>query len=255
MRVTSTSHSLYRSNNDHSRSDNDTATGGSENGISGHHVQPITVIGLHDFADPTPSGQNPSSCLYRDQELNYQYDETIESNKVKHIRPNILPRPSSIGRRLSYINDEPLVSTPRKSVSVSWSDLPHKAQLTVLTMARLSEPLTQTSLTAYMYYQLKSFDQSLPASTIASQAGILQGGFTAAQFATAILWGRVADADWGGRKKVLLIGLFGTCISCVGFGFSRSFLQAAFFRVLGGMLNGNVGVMRTMISEIIKEKK
>ena len=27
------------------------------------------------------------------------------------------------------------------------------------------------------------------------------------------------------------------------------------FRAMGGALNGNVGVMRTMISEIIKEKK
>lgn len=84
---------------------------------------------------------------------------------------------------------------------------------------------------------------------------MLQGAFTAAQFATALLWGRTADADWGGRKMVIVIGLFGTCISCVGFGFSQSFLQAALFRILGGALNGNVGVMRTMISEIIKEKK
>lgn len=84
---------------------------------------------------------------------------------------------------------------------------------------------------------------------------MLQGAFTAAQFATAILWGRTADADWCGRKNVIVIGLFGTCISCVGFGFARSFIQAALFRILGGALNGNVGVMRTMISEIIKEKK
>jgi len=44
-------------------------------------------------------------------------------------------------------------------------------------------------------------------------------------------------------------------ISCLGFGFSTSFLQAIICRTLGGALNGNVGVMRTMISEIIKEKK
>ena len=138
---------------------------------------------------------------------------------------------------------------------VLWSDLPHKGQLTILTLARLLEPLTQTSLQAYMYYQLKSFNPSLPASTIASQAGMLQGSFTAAQFLTAIFWGRAADADWGGRKKVLLIGLLGTCISVVGFGFSRSFAQAAIFRTLGGALNGNMAVLKTMISEIVKEKK
>ena len=149
----------------------------------------------------------------------------------------------------------PTPSVSPKAVSVGWSDLPKKKQLAILTLARLSEPLTQTSLQAYMFYQLRSFDQSLPDSTISFQAGILQGSFTAAQFLTAMLWGRVADSEKCGRKWVLLIGLSGTCMSCVGFGFSRSFIQAAIFRTLGGALNGNVGVMRTMISEIIKEKK
>ncbi len=174
-------------------------------------------------------------------------------------RSNILPRLSTFGRRSSFIEDGEALPAeerlPRKQKPVAWKDLPHKGQLAILTIARLSEPLTQTSLQAYMFYQLKSFDPSLADSAIAAQAGILQGSFTAAQFVTAILWGRVADSDWGGRKMVLLIGLLGTCLSCVGFGFSTSFLQAAFFRTLGGALNGNVGVMRTMIAEIVQEKK
>ena len=84
---------------------------------------------------------------------------------------------------------------------------------------------------------------------------MLQASFTAAQFVTAIMWGRMADAEWGGRKRVLLVGLAGTGVSCVGFGFSRTFGQAIVWRTMGGALNGNVGVMRTMISEIIKEKR
>lgn len=172
---------------------------------------------------------------------------------------NMFPRLSTIGRRSSFIEDGEALPAehprPKKQKPVAWKDLPHKGQLVILTMARLSEPLTQTSLQAYMFYQLKSFDPSLTDSAIAAQAGLLQGSFTAAQFVTAVLWGRVADSDWGGRKMVLLIGLLGTCLSCVGFGFSRSFLQAAIFRTLGGALNGNVGVMRTMIAEIVLEKK
>jgi hypothetical protein len=138
---------------------------------------------------------------------------------------------------------------------VTWSSLPKKGQLAILTFARLSEPLTQTSLQAYMFYQLKSFDPSLPDSKISEQAGILQGCFTAAQFITAVWWGRLADADWMGRKRVLLIGLMGTCLSCIGFGFSRSFATAMVFRTLGGVLNSNIGVMRTLIAEIIAEKR
>lgn len=152
-------------------------------------------------------------------------------------------------------DDPPNIAEDDEEKPVTWSSLPKKGQLAILTLARLSEPLTQTSLQAYMFYQLKSFDPSLPDSTISTQAGILQGSFTAAQFLTAVWWGRLADTEWMGRKRVLLIGLSGTCISCLGFGFSRSFITAAVFRTLGGVLNSNVGVMRTLIAEIIVEKK
>ena len=97
-----------------------------------------------------------------------------------------------------------------------------------------------------MFYQLKWFDPSLSDAAIASQAGILHASFMAAQFLTAMAWGRVADSHRAGRKTVLLIGLLGTSASCLGFGFSTKFWQALVFRTLGGSLNGNIGVMRTM---------
>lgn len=151
---------------------------------------------------------------------------------------------------LSLQNDgQPLgpnATDPAKDEPVTWMSLPRKDQLIILTLARLSEPLTATSLQAYMFYQLKSFDSTLSDSTIAAQAGILQGIFPAIQCLTAILWGRVADAEWGGRKMVLMIGLLGTGISCFGFGFSKTFVQVAIWRSVGGALNGNVGVMRTV---------
>ncbi|KAI1536852.1 UhpC Sugar phosphate permease [Pyrenophora tritici-repentis] len=138
---------------------------------------------------------------------------------------------------------------------VSWSSLPRKDQLFVLMLARLSEPLTQTSLGSYLYYQLQSFDPSLPESTISYQAGIIGAAFPATQFVTAMMWGRFSDSEYGGRKRSIYLGLLGTMLSIIGFGFSHSFAMAVTFRCLGGILNGNVGVMRTMISEIIKEKK
>ena len=134
----------------------------------------------------------------------------------------------------------------KRREKITWSSLPKKGQLALLTIARLSEPLSQTSLQSYMFYQLKSFNPSLPDATIATQAGALQAGFTGAQFLTAMAWGKAADSELFGRKKVILIGLLGTSISCVGFGFSKNFYTAVFFRAVGGLLNGNVGVMRTV---------
>jgi MFS family permease len=142
-----------------------------------------------------------------------------------------------------------------KSEPVSWRSLPRKDQLFVLILARLSEPLTQNSIGSYIYYQLQSFDPSLPDSTISYQVGIIGAAFPAAQFVTAMLWGWFSDSEYGGRKRTIYLGLLGTMLSTIGFGFSQSFAMAVAFRCLGGIVNGNVGVMRTMISEIIKEKK
>ncbi|KAK0326596.1 hypothetical protein LTR82_002438 [Friedmanniomyces endolithicus] len=153
----------------------------------------------------------------------------------------------------------PLPPPPDKPRPVSWSSLPSKPQLTILTLSRLSEPLTQTSLQSYMFYQLKSFHapgQPPPTdSVVAQQAGILAAAFTGAQMLTAVLWGRLADDERVGRKKVILIGLLGSAIGSLGFGFSRSFAMAVVWRAVGGMLNGNIGVMRTLISEVVREKK
>ena len=225
-------------------------------------AQAGSSIGLRNLAESQQVDDDVGEDipLHEDQK-EYSNHDDLGQEGAETPRPGML---SSIGRQLSFVDDEDAASVAQPAITpsnqekkkpVSWKDLPHKGQLAILTMARLSEPLTQTSLQSYMFYQLKSFDPSLPDSTISAEAGMLQGSFTAAQFMTAILWGRAADADWAGRKKVLIIGLFGTCISCVGFGFSRSFFQAVLFRTLGGALNGNVGVMRTMISEIVKEKK
>ncbi|GAP86660.1 putative MFS transporter [Rosellinia necatrix] len=139
--------------------------------------------------------------------------------------------------------------------AVTWASLPRKDQLTILFLSRLVDFLQVASLQAYVFYQLKSFDDTLSDAQISSQAGLLQGAFTGAQVLTAFLWGKAADSSWCGRKNVLIIGLFGTAISCIGYGFATSFWAAAFWRAAGGAINGTVGIIRTMITEITVERK
>ncbi|KAL4779622.1 ASST-domain-containing protein [Aspergillus varians] len=150
---------------------------------------------------------------------------------------------------------DPVETSPPRPGPVTWMSLPRKKQLALLGLCRVFDFLQVASLQAYMFYQLKSFDNGLSDSDISTQAGILQGAFTAAQFATAIPWGRVADAEWGGRRFVLLVGLIGTAVSCLGVAFAGSFAQAVFWRSFGGAINGTVGIIRTMIAENVKEKK
>ena len=170
-------------------------------------------------------------------------------------RPTTERSPSFIDGEDEAVATSSAPAATQSEPPVTWMSLPNKGQLAVLTFARLSEPLAERSLAAYMFYQLRSFNPSLPDSTISSQGGFLTAAFAAAQFLTAVWWGRAADTPWIGRKRVIMIGLLGTSFSCIGVGFSKSFVQAMVFRTLAGALNGNSGVLRTMISEIIKEKK
>lgn len=170
-----------------------------------------------------------------------------------------LPRPTTpLEGNQPAANEPNVAQTPAgkaKEQPVRWRDLPNKRQLIILAIARLSEPLSQTSLQAYIYYQLRSFDPSLHDSTISAQVGLLQGCFTLAQAVTGMFWGYGADRPLLGRKRVLIVGLLGTMISTIGFGFARTFWQAMLWRTLGGALNGNVGVLKTMIGEIYTDKR
>ncbi|CZS91029.1 related to E.coli tetracycline resistance protein TCR1 [Rhynchosporium graminicola] len=137
----------------------------------------------------------------------------------------------------------------------TWRNLPRKDQLFVLAFCRVFDFMQVASFQTICYYQLKLFNTKLPEETISWQSGIASGSFSAAQIFTAIIWGRIADAEWGGRKRVLLIGLWGTAVGCLGLAFSRSFVAVVISRLLAGGANGTVGIIRTMISENIKERK
>lgn len=176
---------------------------------------------------------------------------------------------NSRSREESAVDDVPPYSPGRRSINtdvsrqpdeeddepVTWSSLPRKGQIAILSIARLADPISERSLMAYVYYQLQWFDPSLKAGDIAYQMGILTSAFAAAQCVTAVMWGRAADTVRVGRKGALLIGLCGSCIAATGVAFSRTFMVMLFFRSLSGALNGNVGVLRTMVSEIVAEKK
>lgn len=68
-----------------------------------------------------------------------------------------------------------------------------------------------------------------------------------------MLWGRISDKF--GRKPVLILGLVGTLISNLIFGFAKSFPVALIARALGGGLNGNIGVIQTTVAELVTEKE
>lgn len=109
------------------------------------------------------------------------------------------------------------------------------------------------SIFPYIYYMIEDFHITEDASKISVYAGMVTSAFTLAEFATGVMWGRLSDKI--GRKPVLLTGLAGTALSVLIFGFAPSLPVALFARALGGLLNGNIGVLQTTVAELVTVKE
>ncbi|KAH9164613.1 MFS general substrate transporter [Lactarius sanguifluus] len=122
-------------------------------------------------------------------------------------------------------------------------------QLLIFLSIRLADEMTSASITPYinqMMYELPIVggDQR----RVGYYTGITASVYYAAEAATVLHWNRLSDRV--GRKPILLSGLLGTTVSITMFGLSRSFWSLVLCRLLGGALNGNIGVSKSVLAEL-----
>jgi MFS family permease len=77
--------------------------------------------------------------------------------------------------------------------------------------------------------------------------------FTFGEFVTSVLWTKISDRI--GRKPTLLIGAVGGCVSAGAFGLARSVPVAVGARLVGGLVNPNVGVVSVCVAEVVRNKR
>lgn len=122
-------------------------------------------------------------------------------------------------------------------------------QLTLIAaLVRVAEPIALTSIFPYAI-KLATY-YGCPESQAPFFAGILISAFSLAEACTGMYWGGLSDRI--GRKPVLLMGCMGTVSSLLVVGFASNFWIALAGRTLGGMLNGNIGVIQTMVGELVQ---
>ncbi|KAI9773134.1 MAG: hypothetical protein M1840_008255 [Geoglossum simile] len=87
---------------------------------------------------------------------------------------------------------------------------------------------------------------------VAFYAGVTSAVFSLCQCFTGVIWGRASDVY--GRKPAILLGLSCTMLTTILFGFSRSLTMAIVVRAFAGLGNGNVGIIRTTVAEMVPQK-
>lgn len=92
----------------------------------------------------------------------------------------------------------------------------------------------------------------VPKSKVAYWAGLTSAVFSLSQCLTGIIWGQMSDRF--GRKPAILAGLMCTMTTTIIFGFSTSLPWAIVARALAGLGNGNVGIIRTTVAEMVPQR-
>src|ERR1700744_3622761 len=98
---------------------------------------------------------------------------------------------------------------------------------------------------------IQSFN--VPDDKIAKWAGLLSAVFSFSQCLTGIAWGRASDRF--GRKPIIIVALTCTMLSSILFGFSKNLVWAFVTRSLQGLSNGNVGIIRTAVAELVPQRE
>ncbi|KAJ5068846.1 multidrug resistance protein mdtg [Anaeramoeba ignava] len=94
------------------------------------------------------------------------------------------------------------------------------------------------------FYALKKFGAN------ALQVGIIEAAYSGTQFISSIFLGVLSDKSFG-RKKLLVISLFGLAIGLFVTSFSQTLTQLILFRGFTGFFGGFISITNAMITDIV----
>lgn len=123
------------------------------------------------------------------------------------------------------------------------------ARLAALASISLSEAFHINVIWSMAPFMLQ--DLGIGEADIGGWVGVLSASFFAAQLVASPAWGALADHY--GRRPTLLIGVLGAAGSIVLLGLNASMASNVSARALAGLLNGNIGITKTYLSEIVDD--
>ncbi|KAJ7220196.1 major facilitator superfamily domain-containing protein [Mycena pura] len=125
-----------------------------------------------------------------------------------------------------------------------------KLQLSIILLVQISEPIASQSIYPYINQLISELDITGGDEKKVGYYALadIESLFFLTESVTILQWSRASDRI--GRKPILMIGLFGTAASILCFGLSRTFWALVLSRCLCGLLNGNIGVMKSAMGDL-----
>lgn len=110
------------------------------------------------------------------------------------------------------------------------------------------EAFNGNSIFTYVGNMVYDLGVSKDKESVGYYAGLIGSCWYLGQFISSFFWGKMSDI-WG-RRPIMIMGVVGSLLSTIAFGFSFNLPFAVFARSLNGLLNGNIGVIKTYMAEI-----
>ncbi|KAF2073135.1 hypothetical protein CYY_005551 [Polysphondylium violaceum] len=123
-----------------------------------------------------------------------------------------------------------------------------KMKLFSIFITLFCDAINSLSLFPYMNFMIEDFHLTNNEKELGYYVGVLASSYYIAQLFSSFFWGWFSNLK--GRRPCLLLGLIGSMVCLLFFGFSKYYFLAIIFRFLCGLVNGNVAVAKTMLGEI-----
>jgi len=143
--------------------------------------------------------------------------------------------------------ETPLLADVQPQAKPQITPLPWN-QFVIVLFLQLAEPLTSQVIYPFTPELIRSLHVAKTEAEVGYYVGLMQSLFFLTQAVTVLHWSRLSDHI--GRKPVILMGLCGLSISMYSFGLSTTFWGLVMSRALNGALNGNIGVIKSMMAEL-----
>ncbi|KAM6493778.1 member of major facilitator superfamily multidrug-resistance, DHA1 sub-family, partial [Amanita muscaria] len=123
------------------------------------------------------------------------------------------------------------------------------SQFSIILFLHMAEPLATNAIYPFTPELIRDIGITHGnEKKIGYYVGLMGSLFFLSEAVTVFQWSRLSDHI--GRKPVILVGLTGLAVSMYSFGLSTTFLGLVLSKCLHGSLDGNVGVIRSMIAEL-----